>query len=140
MLSTKQRFVLESSATLDTQEVRQLEAVREDAGLLWKHLQERDVTDVVVNADGKVWVKRTGAEFSDAGLFAPQTTKRLLLEIASIKQVEFNHRHPILQTDFPSDGSRIETSVRPLHTASSYPFAHVLKRFTPPKISFEARS
>ena len=71
MLITKQRFVLESTASLDTQEIRQLEAVREDAGLLWKHLQEPDVTDVVVNADGKVWVKRAGTGFSDAGLFSP---------------------------------------------------------------------
>ena len=65
MLIAKQRFVLESSAVLDTQEIRQLEAVREDAGLLWHHLQEPDVTDVVVNADGKVWVKRAGAGFTD---------------------------------------------------------------------------
>jgi hypothetical protein len=48
VLVTKQRFVLESSAALDTQEIRQLEAVREDADLLWRHLQEPDVTDVTV--------------------------------------------------------------------------------------------
>jgi len=114
VLITKQRFVLESSAVLDTQEIRQLEAVRGDAGLLWQHLQEPDVTDVVVNADGKVWVKRAGLGFADAGLFPPQATKRLLLQIASIKQVEFNHRHPILQTDFPLDGSRIEGVCSPV--------------------------
>lgn len=114
MLITKQRFVVESASILDTQEIRQLEAVREDAGLLWKHLQEPDVTDVVVNADGKVWVKCAGAGFGDAGLFPPQATRRLLLQIASIKQVEFNHRHPILQTDFPLDGSRIEGVCSPV--------------------------
>ena len=114
MLIAKQRFVLESSAVLDTQEIRQLEAVREDAGLLWRHLQEPAVTDVVVNADGKLWVKRAGAGFTDEGLFPPQATKRLLLQIASIKQVEFNHRHPILQTDFPLDGSRIEGICSPV--------------------------
>lgn len=114
MLIAKQRFVLESSAVLDTQEVRQLEAVREDAGLLWRHLQEPDVTDVVVNGDGKVWVKRARVGFADAGLFPPQAAKRLLLQIASIKQVEFNHRHPILQTDFPLDGSRIEGVCSPV--------------------------
>ena len=114
MLITKQRFVLESSAVLDTQEIRQLEAIREDAGVLWRHLQEPDVTDVVVNADGKVWVKRAGIGFADAGIFPPQATKRLLLQIASIKQVEFNHRHPILQTDFPLDGSRIEGVCSPV--------------------------
>lgn len=114
MLVTKQRFVLESSAALDTQEIRQLEAVREDAGLLWRHLQEPEVTDVAVNADGKVWVKRAGVGFQDAGWYSPQATKRLLLQIASIKQVEFNHRHPILQTDFPLDGSRIEGICSPV--------------------------
>jgi P-type conjugative transfer ATPase TrbB len=114
VLITKQRFVLDSAEVVDTQEIRQFEAVREDAGLLWKYLQEPDVTDVVVNADGKVWIKRAGAGFSEVGAFPPHATKRLLLQIASIKQVEFNHRHPILQTDFPLDGSRIEGVCSPV--------------------------
>jgi type IV secretion system protein TrbB len=114
VLIAKQRFVLENASQQDTQETRQLEALREDAGLLWRHLQQHEVTDVVVNADGKVWAKRAGLGFGEVGFFAPQETKRLLLQVASIKEVEFNHSHPILQTDFPLDGSRIEGVCSPV--------------------------
>lgn len=114
MLIAKQRFVLENASHSDTQEARQLEALREDAGVLWRHLQQDDTTDVVVNADGKVWAKRAGAGFAQVGFFAPQETKRLLLQVASMKEVEFNHSHPILQTDFPLDGSRIEGVCSPV--------------------------
>lgn len=72
MVIAKQRFILDNASHLDTQEIRQLEALREDAGLLWHHLQEDDVTDVVVNADGKVWAKRAGLGFGEVGFFAPQ--------------------------------------------------------------------
>jgi hypothetical protein len=44
-------------------------------------------------------------------LFPPQETKRPLLQVPSIKEVEFKHSHPILQTDSSLDGSRIEKKI-----------------------------
>jgi P-type conjugative transfer ATPase TrbB len=83
-------------------------------GDLLRPLDEPDVTDVLVNADSRLWVNRLGRGFEIEGSFTASRTQLLLNGIATMRQIEFNHDHPILETIFPLTGDRIEGLIPPV--------------------------
>jgi len=96
------------------QEERKSQALSQLARELTPYLAERNVVDVVVNPDGKIWVNRIGAGFEPVGAFFTQQIKLLLAQVAAIQGVDLSHDNPILETDFPLDGSRIEGLLSPV--------------------------
>src|SRR5436305_2973674 len=96
------------------QEERQASNLARYAGEIVPMLREPDKLDVVVNADGGLWVNRLGRGFSQEGSFQPAVTKLLLNGIATVRQVPFGHDHPILETIFPLTGDRIEGLIWPV--------------------------
>jgi type IV secretion system protein VirB11 len=70
--------------------------------------------DVLLNADGALWVKRMGEGFVRLGeILAPQASSALST-IAAWRGTVLNHEHPILETELPIDGSRFEGIVSPV--------------------------
>jgi type IV secretion system protein TrbB len=96
------------------QEERQASNLARYAGEIVPILREPDTLDVVVNADGGLWVNRLGRGFSQEGSFQPAVTKLLLNGIATVRQVPFDHDHPILETIFPLTGDRVEGLIWPV--------------------------
>ena len=77
-------------------------------------LDEESTLDVVVNADGSLWVNRLGRGFECEGKFPASQAKLLLNSIATVRQIPFDHEHPILETIFPLTGDRIEGLIWPV--------------------------
>ena len=77
-------------------------------------LKQEDTLDVVANSDGKLWVNRLGRGFECEGCFSPSRTKLLLSGIATVRQIQLDHDHPILETIFPLTGDRIEGLIAPV--------------------------
>jgi P-type conjugative transfer ATPase TrbB len=77
-------------------------------------LAEEDVEDIVLNPDSSLWVKRRGAGFVTAGTMPPATAASALGTIAAWRGTVLNYEHPILETELPLDGSRLEGVVQPL--------------------------
>ena len=73
---------------------------------------------MVVNADRSLWVNRLGRGFECEGTVPESTTKLLLSGIATVRQIQFDHEHPILETIFPLTGDRIEGLIEPVVTGA----------------------
>lgn len=99
------------------QERRQLQNLRHHAGALLPLLEDPLTLDVVVNADAKLWVNRLGSGFECCGEFAPNSSALLLSGIATVRGIQFDHDHPILETIFPLTGDRIEGVCSPVVTS-----------------------
>ena len=96
------------------QETRQASNLSHYAAPLLPLLKQTNTLDVVSNGDGKLWVNRLGNGFACESTFSPGTIKILLNGIATVRQIQFDHDHPILETIFPLTGDRIEGLIAPV--------------------------
>ena len=103
----------------EDQEARQLESLRSHAHAFLPYLDRQEVTDVVVNPDGNLWVKERG-KFERVGFMPAKVVLSMLHSVATIQQVKLNHEHPILGTIFPIDGSRLEGLISPVVARASF--------------------
>jgi type IV secretion system protein TrbB len=105
------RLVLESAdhrARLDAKLRRELGEVVLSA------LDDPRTEDVVLNPDGRLWVKRQGSGFAFASeMFAAQA-QAAIGTIAAQRGTVANYDRPILETELPIDGSRFEGIVPPV--------------------------
>jgi type IV secretion system protein TrbB len=88
-------------------EVRQLDA-------LLPYLEQEDVNDLAVNADGRVWVNRARRGWQHVDHISGKAATLILRSVATIRKIPFDHSTPILETIFPLDGSRIEGIIPPV--------------------------
>src|SRR4051794_13138480 len=105
------RLVLESAdhrARLDAKLRREL------GETVLSALDDPRTEDVVLNPDGRLWVKRQGLGFAVAGeMFAAQA-QAAIGTIAAQRGTVANYDRPILETELPVDGSRFEGIVPPV--------------------------
>lgn len=105
------RLVLESAdhrARLDAKLRREL------GDLVLSALDDPRTEDIVLNPDGRLWVKRQGMGFAVAGeMFAAQA-QAAIGTIAAQRGTVANYDRPILETELPVDGSRFEGIVQPV--------------------------
>lgn len=100
--------------TLADHDVRQYGNLTRHAGRIIPLLEDPKTLDVVVNADGSLWVNSLGRGFYREGEFPPGSAKLLLAGIATVRDILFDHDHPILETVFPLTGDRIEGLISPV--------------------------
>lgn len=96
------------------QQLLQLQRVASHASKLLCLQEDPLCVDVVVNPDGLVWRNRIGHGWEQAGAMRESEIRRLLSGIATVRGVELNHEHPIVETDIPGNGSRIEGLLSPV--------------------------
>jgi type IV secretion system protein VirB11 len=77
-------------------------------------LADKRTEDVRLNPDGALWVKRMGEAFVRLGEIPEAQASSALSTIAAWRGTVLNHEHPILETEFPIDGSRFEGIVPPV--------------------------
>src|SRR5437879_4930563 len=104
---------------VDTQQSRVMEALRWEATPLLKFVEEPGVEDVAVNSDGFGWVRRTGEDFRREFAFSSRSAHLILARVASLKGIRFDYENPVLESEFPLDGSRITGITMPLVTATA---------------------
>lgn len=77
-------------------------------------LAEAEVTDILVNQPGEIWVERLGRpmERLDAPLLTAQILSRLAQQIAALNHQGLSREHPLLSASLP-DGSRVQVVVPP---------------------------
>jgi len=76
------------------------------------YMHQDDVTEVMVNPDGKLWIDRFGVGFEDTGIrMDPDKTKRVIYAIADLSANTINLKvDPSLQADIPA--SRLFSNCR----------------------------
>src|SRR6202790_2843530 len=95
-------------------ERRNEKLVRELGPLVASCLEDHRTEDILLNADGRVWVKRTHQDFEVAGSMLPAQALSAFGTIAAICDRVINHDTPILETELPTDGSRFEGLIPPV--------------------------
>jgi type IV secretion system protein VirB11 len=77
-------------------------------------LNRADVTDILVNRPGEVWVERLGGQLErhDAPELSEQSLARLAQQIASASHQGLNREHPLLSATLPS-GERVQICAPP---------------------------
>jgi type IV secretion system protein VirB11 len=100
---------------------RNTEKLRSEFGsVICDALDDKEVIEIMVNPDGRVWVDRlsrgmekTGKRISHDRLIAALGT------IAAMLRTEVNKHAPILEGELPLDGSRVEGIISPVTKAAA---------------------
>jgi Flp pilus assembly CpaF family ATPase len=87
---------------------------RELGGQILALLADGRTEDVLLNPDGRLWVKRLGEGFEHVGDLHFGQAASALSTIAAWRGTVLNHNSPILETELPLDGSRFEALVPPI--------------------------
>src|SRR5713101_9880168 len=95
-------------------ERRNEKLVRELGPLVAACLEDHRTEDILLNPDGRVWVKRTHRDFEVVGSMFPAQALSAFGTIAAIRDTVINHENPILETELPTDGSRFEGLIPPV--------------------------
>lgn len=90
-------------------------------------LQRDDVTEIMLNADGQLWVEEGGLERLEARL-SPAEGERIIRLVASHVGQPCDQTAPILSAELPGGGERFEGLLPPLVTAPVFSVRKPAKR------------
>jgi P-type conjugative transfer ATPase TrbB len=80
-------------------------------------LIEPDVVEIMLNADGRLWVERLGHEMECFGEMPPHQAEAMMATIASTLKTTLTRENPVLECELPLDGSRFEGLIPPVVSA-----------------------
>jgi type IV secretion system protein VirB11 len=99
---------------------------RELGGEVLSALGDASVVEVMLNADGELWVERLGSGVARlGGTMSQSQAENLLGTVAALAETEINEGRPLLEVELPFDGSRFHGVVPPV---SSGPLFAIRKR------------
>jgi len=95
--------------------------IRELGPAIMEALADREIVEIMLNPDGKLWFDVLGQGMHDSGVrIGPAKAENLLGTIASMLEVTINAEHPLLQGELPLDGSRVQGVLPPVASAPSF--------------------
>src|SRR5262250_1375479 len=104
-----------SSVTSIDQQARLDAKLRRELGdTVLQALADGRTEDIVLNPDSRIWIKRQGAGFQQAGEMPAAQAHAAIGTIAAQKGTVVNYDRPFLEAELPIDGSRFEGIVPPL--------------------------
>jgi len=78
-------------------------------------LTDATVVEVMLNADGELWVERLGSGVAQlGGTMCRSQAENLLGTVAALAETEINQACPLLEVELPFDGSRFHGVVPPV--------------------------
>ncbi|TNZ84536.1 P-type conjugative transfer ATPase TrbB, partial [Vibrio parahaemolyticus] len=95
---------------------RALQGIRHhflQAGLL-DYLEDPNLTEIMLNPDGKLWIERQGEAMAHMGEVTPEDATRILNAVSDYHRQTVTASQPILECELPLDGSRFEGLIPPL--------------------------
>jgi type IV secretion system protein VirB11 len=93
-------------------------------------LDDPAVIEIMVNEDGRLWLDKFGAGLVDTGYsLTPTAVESILATVASMLDTSLTRENPMVEGEFPLDGSRLEGLLPPVVSA---PVITVRKR--PPRV------
>lgn len=94
---------------------RLLEGLRYACGqLIMGALEDPDVIEIMLNPDGSLWIERYGQDHDQIGEIPVAQGRLILSQVASGLNLTVNEKSPIVEGEFPLDGSRFEGTFPPI--------------------------
>jgi type IV secretion system protein VirB11 len=95
--------------------------LRRDLGdLLLGALADPRTVEVMLNADGVLWQERLGEKMQQLGTLTATRAEAVIKTIAGYHGKEITRRHPLLEAEFPLDGSRFAGQLPPIVQAPTF--------------------
>ena len=94
---------------------RLLEGLRHACGPLFiGALENPDVIEIMLNPDGSLWIEKYGQDHEPIGVIPIAQSRLILSQVASGLNLTVNEKNPIVEGEFPLDGSRFEGTFPPI--------------------------
>ncbi|MDL2209993.1 P-type conjugative transfer ATPase TrbB [Desulfovibrio sp. OttesenSCG-928-O18] len=94
---------------------RLLEGLRHACGPLFiDALENPDVIEIMLNPDGSLWIEKYGQDHEPIGVISVAQSRLILSQVASGLNLTVNEKSPIVEGEFPLDGSRFEGTFPPI--------------------------
>ena len=94
---------------------RLLEGLRHACGpLIMGALEDPGVIEIMLNPDGSLWIERYGQDHDRVGEIPMAQGRLILSQVASGLNLTVNEKSPIVEGEFPLDGSRFEGTFPPI--------------------------
>lgn len=109
----------DTNLSLRGEQARRLaEAMKRQLGSFCPLLLERDVVELMLNADGRIWIDRLGQPMRAVGRIAAVTAESFIATVASTLRGTVTRENPILECELPDEppfhGSRFEALIPPV--------------------------
>jgi P-type conjugative transfer ATPase TrbB len=116
---------------LTESQTRRHASLRTAVAPIIKFLDDDTVVEIMLNADGQIWVEKTGAGmFVTGATMSREDALRMLRLVATEMNTELSDRNPSLAGKLPVWGARVQASIPPIVEAPVF----ALQK--PPKVVF----
>lgn len=100
---------------------RALGKLRRDMGEpLLAALDDVRTVEIMLNADGTLWQERLGEPMRSIGFMPRAQSEAIIKTVAGYHGLEITRDHPMLEAEFPLDGSRFAAQLPPVVTAPTF--------------------
>lgn len=120
--------------------------LRREAGVkIVNALSDDSVVEILLNPDGNLWVERLGEAMALDSRMEASTAESLIATVASYAGLLINRDNPVLECEFPLDGSRFEALLAPIVEAPAFSIrkrairSHSLQEYVTREIMTEAQ-
>ena len=94
---------------------RLLEVLRHACGpLFMSALEDPEVIEIMLNPDGSLWIEKYGRDHDRIGKIPIAQSRLILSQVASGLNLTVNEHSPLVEGEFPLDGSRFEGTFPPI--------------------------
>lgn len=105
---------MNTAGAVSESQARRHASLRTAVGPIVRFLDDDSVVEIMLNADGRVWVEKAGAGMSSAGTMSREDALRMLRLVATEMNVELSDRNPSLGGKLPLWGARVQASIPPV--------------------------
>jgi type IV secretion system protein VirB11 len=96
-------------------QTRRYASLRTALGPLLEYLNDDAVVEIMLNADGRIWVEKVGVGmFAAKATMTPDEALRMLRLVATEMNAELSDRSPSLAAKLPIWGARVQASIPPV--------------------------
>ena len=97
------------------------EKIRREAGpVVLQAIEDETVLEILLNPDGTVWIERLGMEMVLSAKMLPSQSESLISTVASFAGIAVGPSSPLLECEFPLDGSRFTATLPPVVSSPSF--------------------
>lgn len=106
---------------LETAKTRALEGLKRDMGFdFLKVLNDPRTVEIMLNADGQLWVERLGSEMEVFGTLPRFAAESIIKTVAGFHGKTITNDNPIIEETFPLDGSRFAGQLPPIVSSPTF--------------------
>jgi type IV secretion system protein TrbB len=93
---------------------------RDMGPLLINALNDPKTVEIMVNADGRIWHEKLGGSMTCIGDLRPAQAEAIIKTVAGFHSKEVTRYNPIIEGEFPLDGSRFAGQLTPIVTSPTF--------------------